>query len=55
MANESHTPRSQEEAEELLKFYSEDGNFNSDVWEHDSLGFFTGKRAREYMKKWEGM
>lgn len=40
------------EANELIEFYGAGGNFNSDVWQHENLGFFTGKRARAYLKKW---
>ena len=42
------------EANELIEFYGAGGNFNADVWQHENLGFFTGKRARAYLKKWKG-
>jgi len=35
---------------EVLGFYAQGGNFQTDVWEHESLGYFTGKRARETLK-----
>ena len=37
------------EANTLLDFYSRGGNANMDVWKHEELGFFTGKRAREFL------
>lgn len=30
-----------------LEFYSRGGNFNTDIWQHESLGYFTGKLAGE--------
>ena len=38
---------------EVLGFYAQGGNFQTDVWEHESLGYFTGKRARETLKQWK--
>ena len=35
------------EAFGALEFYSKGGNFNRDIWVHEELGHFTGKRARE--------
>lgn len=35
------------EAVEVIKFYSNGGNLNRDIWFDEKLGYFTGKRARE--------
>jgi hypothetical protein len=40
------------EAIELLEFYSNGGNPSQDMWLHDDLGHFTGKRCREFLSKW---
>lgn len=29
-----------------LDFYSKGGNFNTDVWKHEDLGYFTGSMAK---------
>jgi hypothetical protein len=40
-----------EEAVEVIEFYSKGGNFQTDIWQHPNLGYFTGKRAREFLKE----
>lgn len=35
----------------VLEFYSKGGNFQTDIWQHSELGYFTGKRARELLQK----
>jgi hypothetical protein len=40
------------EADEVIEFYSQGGNSNRDIWYDDKLGYFIGKKAREYKKKW---
>lgn len=37
--------------EEALGFYAKGGNFNTDVWKHETLGYFTGLRAREALSE----
>lgn len=39
-----------EEAVEVIKFYSNGGNLNRDIWFDEKLGYFTGKRAREFLR-----
>lgn len=38
----------------LLDFYSKGGNPHLDTWHDEVLGYFTGKHAREALKKWRG-
>lgn len=38
------------EAVEVIKFYSNGGNLNRDIWFDEKLGYFTGKRAREFLR-----
>lgn len=38
-------------AREMARFYAGGWNPNLDVWKHDELGYFTGRRAREYLKE----
>lgn len=40
------------EAVSLLEFYSKGGHPAMDMVEHKELGFFTGKRANEFLKRW---
>lgn len=40
------------ELERCLEFYAHGGNFNTDLWKHDELGYFTGKYAKETLAKW---
>lgn len=35
-----------ERLREVLEFYAQGGNFQTDIWKHEELGYFTGKRAR---------
>lgn len=37
------------EAVEVIKFYSNGGNLNRDIWFDEKLGYFTGKRARDFL------
>lgn len=39
-----------EEAVEVIKFYSNGGNSNRDIWFDEELGYFTGKRAIEFLR-----
>jgi hypothetical protein len=39
------------EAVEILKWYGCGGNFQTDIWHHPDLGYFTGKRARDFLNK----
>ena len=41
------------EYRQVLEFYGNGGNSNQDVWVHPDLGYFTGKKAREVLKKYE--
>lgn len=43
------------EAMQTIEFYSKGGNFQTDIWKHEELGFFTGKRAKEFVQKWNGV
>ena len=38
------------EAVEVIKFYSNGGNLSRDIWFDEKLGYFTGKRAREFLR-----
>ena len=38
-----------EKLAEALDFYSKGGNFNTDIWVHPDLGYFTGKRAKKIL------
>lgn len=41
------------EAVEVIKFYSNGGNLNRDIWFDEKLGYFTGKRARYFLRSLE--
>lgn len=42
--------RKLEVAIQLLKFYSQGGNSQTDIWYNEHLGYFTGKRAKEFLE-----
>lgn len=42
------------EAVEVIKFYSNGGNLSRDIWFDEKLGYFTGKRARDFLRSLEG-
>lgn len=42
-----------ENAMEVIEFYSKGGHPNMDIWQHESLGYFTGKRARIFIAEQE--
>jgi hypothetical protein len=41
-----------EDAEKVIEFYANGGNLNQDIRHDEKLGYFTGKKAKSYFKKY---